>query len=191
MIEIRHLRLVRALAEEGGPTRAGARLHLTQSAVSHQLSDLEDKLGLALFERVRKRLQLTSAGLALLEASGPLLGEIDELERSLRRGGRRRRVLRLCLEGFTTYQWLPAVAAALAREDELVELRIVLSARLDPMLALAQGKLDLAIVSSRPRDQQLVRVELGESQGRAFPAARIPWPDRACTRHVAGGREGI
>lgn len=180
MLEIRHFRLIKALADEGGPTRAAARLHLTQSAVSHQLIELESKLGVPLFSRTRKQLQLTPAGVALLEASNRLLAEVDEVERSLQRGGRRRRVLRLCLESFTTYQWLPAVAAELARHDELVELRIVLEARRDPMLALVQGKLDLAIVSSRARDQQLARVHLGDDEWQivmppTHPLAKKSW----------------
>ena len=66
MIEVRHLRLVRAIAEEGGPTRAGSRLRLTQSAVSHQLAELEGRLGVALFTRVRRQLKLTSAGARLV-----------------------------------------------------------------------------------------------------------------------------
>src|ERR1700694_1822450 len=61
-LEIRHLQLVAAVAEVGSLTRAGDRLHLTQSALSHQLRDIESRLGTALFLRVGKRLVLTPAG---------------------------------------------------------------------------------------------------------------------------------
>ena len=52
MIEVRHLRLVRAICEEGGITKAGKRLHLTQSALSCQLREIEADLGTKLFLRL-------------------------------------------------------------------------------------------------------------------------------------------
>src|SRR6185503_5212655 len=61
-LEVRHLELVAAVADVGSLTRAGDRLHLTQSALSHQLRDIESRLGTALFLRVGKRLVLTPAG---------------------------------------------------------------------------------------------------------------------------------
>ena len=51
-LEVRHLRLVVSIAEEGGLTRAASRLHLTQSALSHQLREIEERLGTALYHRM-------------------------------------------------------------------------------------------------------------------------------------------
>ena len=68
-LEVRHLRLVAAVADVGSLTRAGDRLHLTQSALSHQLRDIESRLGAALFLRVGKRLVLTPAGERLLASA--------------------------------------------------------------------------------------------------------------------------
>src|SRR5258705_5598847 len=61
-LEVRHLQLVAAVADVGSLTRAGDQLHLTQSALSHQLRDIESRLGASLFLRVGKRLVLTPAG---------------------------------------------------------------------------------------------------------------------------------
>ncbi|HWL86497.1 MAG TPA: LysR family transcriptional regulator, partial [Polyangiaceae bacterium] len=116
MLEVRHLRLVRAIAEEGGPTRAAARLHLTQSAVSHQLSELEGRLGVALFTRVRRQLKLTPAGARLLEAARTMLVDLSRVERELHHAGTRKRAtIRIAVECFTAYHWLPAVLAALTK----------------------------------------------------------------------------
>src|SRR5688572_2409592 len=110
ILETRHLRLVQALAEEGGPTRAAARLHLTQSAVSHQLAELEGRLGIALFTRVRRRLQLTAAGRQLLDFSRVALKDLSRIERDLHHAGTRaRETLRISTECFTCYHWLPQV----------------------------------------------------------------------------------
>src|SRR5688500_16776838 len=112
MLEVRHLRLIRAIAEEGGPTRAAARLHLTQSAVSHQLSELEGRLGVSLFSRVHRKLVLTAAGNRLLELSDTLLAEIARVESELHRADSRVR-LSVVTEVFTSYHWLPRMLTAL------------------------------------------------------------------------------
>src|SRR6476620_7214529 len=102
LLEVRHLRLVRAIAEEGGPTRAAARLHLTQSAVSHQLAELEGRLGVPLFARVRRRLTPTAAGARLVEDARGILGELARVERELHRAGQTKRaVVRIVVETFT------------------------------------------------------------------------------------------
>src|SRR5437879_5091527 len=117
MLEVRHLRLVRAVAEEGGPTRAGARLHLTQSAVSHQLAELEGRLGVRLFARVHRRLTPTPAGARLVEEARVMLAELARVERDLHRvGERKREVVTIVTETFTSYSWLPEVMTALAEE---------------------------------------------------------------------------
>jgi LysR family transcriptional regulator for metE and metH len=54
-LDIRHLRLVTAIAETGSVTPAGEQLFLTQSALSHQLRDLEARLGTALFLDLGRR----------------------------------------------------------------------------------------------------------------------------------------
>ena len=61
-LEVRHLRLVVAIAELGSMTKAGNHLNLTQSALSHQLRDIEDRLGSPLFRRLNKKMDLTPAG---------------------------------------------------------------------------------------------------------------------------------
>lgn len=157
MLELRHLRLVQAIAEEGGPTRAAARLHLTQSAVSHQLAELEGRLGLTLFTRVRRHLKLTPPGARLVEAAQSMLREISQIEADLHRvGTRKREVLRICVETFTAYYWLPSIVAKLAEESPHVDVRIALGATSAPVAALLRGEIELALVASPVRDTALV-----------------------------------
>src|SRR3954451_24879161 len=68
-----------AVAETGGTTRAAARLHLTQSAVSQQIKRLQEGLGCELFRRDSKRMRLTEAGERLLAKAQRLLAVNDEI----------------------------------------------------------------------------------------------------------------
>src|SRR5438093_8523375 len=109
-LEVRHLRLVSAVAELGSLTRAGDRLHLTQSALSHQLRDIESRLGTPLFLRVGKRMVLTPAGERLLRSAESVLTTIERTEDAIRNlAGAERGVLRLTTECYTCYHWLPAL----------------------------------------------------------------------------------
>jgi len=157
MLEVRHMRLVCAIADTGGPTRAAAQLHLTQSAVSHQLAELEGRLGVPLFIRVRRRLQLSEAGRHLVEFSRTALADLSRVERELQHAGTRSRErLRVSTECFTCYHWLPRVLPELLRDHPQVDVQIVIEATRQPIAALLAGKLELAVVSSPVRDRQLV-----------------------------------
>ncbi|WP_437509272.1 LysR family transcriptional regulator [Sorangium sp. So ce1099] len=192
MLEVRHLRLVRAIAEEGGPTRAAARLHLTQSAVSHQLAELEGRLGVVLFTRVRRQLKLTPAGARLLEAARAMLVDLARVERDLQyAGSRRNEVFRVTVECFTTYHWLPPVLSALAPDHPHVDVRIVLEARREPVAALLRGEIELAIVSSPVRDRALVVEPLFDDEWTVIVAPSHPLAARPYVTAIELGQEKL
>jgi LysR family transcriptional regulator for metE and metH len=157
VLETRHLRLVQAIADSGSVTRAGDRLHLTQSAVSRQLAELEDRLGLALFARVKKRLVITPAGEHLLGASRRILDDLVAAERELRvRGGAASRwPLRVSTACHTCYHWLPPALRAFQKRHPDADLRIVLEATPDPIPPLLRGELELAIVHGAVKRREL------------------------------------
>ena len=86
-MELRHLRYFTALAGSLNFTRAAERLHVTQSTLSHQIKQLEEELGVALFERTGKRVLLTEAGDEFLHHANLALREIDQGIGALRHGG--------------------------------------------------------------------------------------------------------
>ena len=156
-LEVRHLRLVSAVAELGSLTRAGDRLHLTQSALSHQLRDIESRLGAALFLRVGKRLVLTPAGERLLATARDVLDRLDRTEQDIHQMGKARAgMLRLTTECYTCYHWLPPLLVRYRKRFPEVEVRIDVAATGRPLDMLLTGKLDLAIMSSPVRDRRLV-----------------------------------
>lgn len=91
-----HLRYFWAIAHEGGLTRAAARLNIAQSALSIQLRQLEESLGLPLFQRRNRRLELTEAGRMALAYADTIFQAGEEMLDTLRnRSRRQRQVLRI------------------------------------------------------------------------------------------------
>lgn len=156
-LEIRHLKLIKAIAQEGSVTRAGSRLHLTQSALSHQLRDVEEKLAVSLFTRLNKRMILTPAGERLLASAETVLGELKRTEEDIRQIALSREgILRLSTQCYTCYHWLPSMLKLFQQKYPRTEVQIVVEATRRPIEALLDGKLDLAIVSTPVRNSKLI-----------------------------------
>jgi len=156
-LEVRHLKLIETVAKEGGLTKAANRLHVTQSALSHQLRDIEDKLGAPLFLRLNKRMLLTQAGERLLSAAPSVLEELRRAEEDIRQIALNHDgILRISTECYTCYHWLPVVLKPFNREFPRVEVRIIAEATRRPVEALLDGKLDIAITSTTIRNQKLI-----------------------------------
>ena len=151
-LEVRHLKLVREVSAAGSLTRAGAALHLTQSALSHQLRDIESRLGAPLFLRVGKRMVLTPAGERVLQSAHEVLASIERTEDAVRGlAGASRGVLRLTTECYTCYHWLPALLKAYRTSHPRVDVRIDAAATSEPLAHLLDGRIDVAIVSDPVR----------------------------------------
>ena len=155
-LEIRHLRLVQTVATLGSLTAAAGQLNLTQSALSHQLRDIEDRLGTALFLRRNRRMIATPAGQRLIESAALVLSELERTEADVRDIAQNRQgLLRVAMECYTCYHWLPAVLQEFHRTSPGVEVRIEVEATTNPLAALLAGTLDLAIMTSTVHDRRL------------------------------------
>jgi LysR family transcriptional regulator, regulator for metE and metH len=155
-LEIRHLKLVAAIADTGSITRAGNRLHLTQSALSHQLRDAEEQLGVQLFERSSGKMTLTSAGERLLQSARSVLAELDRAELDIRKNGASARgLIRMSTQCTTVYHWFPPRLIAFQKQFPEVEVQLVIEATNNPFEALLEGKLDLAIISDPIRNRKI------------------------------------
>lgn len=164
-LEVRHLRLLVAIAEEETVTAAARRLFLTQSALSHQLRDAEDKMGTQLFLRMGKRMIPTAAGKKLVESARRVLQELQEAETSVQnmKGGLRG-IIRLSTECYTCYHWLPPVLTRFHARFPRVEVCIDVSATLHPAQALLDGRVDVAVMSAPPQNKSLHVSPLGEDE---------------------------
>src|SRR5262245_50402092 len=155
-LDIRHLKLIVAVTEEKSVTRAGEVLHLTQSALSHQLREIEERLGTRLFLRMNKKMILKPAGESLLQTARQVLDQMKRAEDHISQmAAHRQGTLRISTECYTCYHWLPEVMKEFRRKFPEVEVKIDADATHRPIQALLQGKLDLGIVSDVRRDKHL------------------------------------
>ena len=77
-MELRHLKLIKTISDEGNIVKSAERLFLTQSALSHQLRELEKQLGVKVFIRSRNQWNLTEEGRELYLLATQVLSSIDE-----------------------------------------------------------------------------------------------------------------
>src|SRR6266568_3905393 len=152
MIEVRHLRSLLAIAEHRKLTAAAARVHLSQSALSHQIRALESHYAVALFERSpRQGLKFTAAGERLLALARDVLARVGEAERDvLRLKGETRGELRIALECHTCFDWLMPVMDEFRRRWSEVEVDLVAGFHAEPLALLDEGRADL-VIGSAPR----------------------------------------
>src|SRR6478672_11980591 len=164
-LEIRHLKLLAAVAEEGSVTKAGRRLHLTQSALSHQLRDAEERVGAALFLRPGKKMTLTPSGEQLLVCARRVLQDLCSVESQIQAlNGGARGVIRVSTECYTCYHWLPPVLRKFHAKYPKVEVNIDADATADPAAALLEGRLDVAVMSCLPRNKTLKGTPMFEDE---------------------------
>ncbi|WP_420554299.1 LysR family transcriptional regulator [Neptuniibacter marinus] len=154
MVELRHLKTLSALRDAGSLVEAADRVHLTQSALSHQIKDLEDRLNCSLFIRKTKPICFTSAGQRLLTLADEILPMIRNTERDIARlaGGEAGR-LNLCIECHSCFDWLMPTIDHFRQHWPEIELDLSSGFSFQPLPALARGDLDLVITSDpEPRN---------------------------------------
>ncbi|MEX1198805.1 MAG: LysR family transcriptional regulator [Pseudohongiellaceae bacterium] len=147
-IEVRHLRTLQALRDTGSVTAAAGRLHLTQSALSHQLRELEERLGCELFQRKSRPLRFNGAGQRLLDLADEVLARIGEAERDIEKlvhgeAGR----LHMAIECHSCFNWLMPTIDRYRRQWSAIELDFASGFLFEPLPALAEGDVDLVITS--------------------------------------------
>lgn len=156
MLEIRHLETLQAIRDGGSLLEAAERLHVTQSALSHQLRDLETRLGTPLLNRRTRPARLTTAGLRIVALADDVLPRVRATERELARlaQGRAGR-LHVAIECHSCFQWLMPALDAFRQQWPEVALDLSAAFSFAPLPALLRGDLDL-VVTSDPQPLEAV-----------------------------------
>lgn len=181
-LEIRHLRLMQAIAQEGTLTRAAGRLNLTQPALSHQLSDLETRLKTCLFRRTPRGMLLTAAGERLRLCANLVLEEMSRASLELNGSAIARGTIRLSTECYTCYHWLPSRIHCFHADFPEVEVRIVVEATHRAVDALADHEIDVAIASDPPRRKGLRSRRLFEDELVVLHSSEHPFSSKEFIR---------
>ncbi|WP_136616124.1 MULTISPECIES: LysR family transcriptional regulator [Mesorhizobium] len=150
-IELRHLRYAVAAEQYGSFRRAAEALGVKQSSLSRRIRQMEDRLGVAVFERSSSGVRLTIAGTEILRTSRHLVYGLDHLVASAKAAGRGE-TGRLAI-GFYTSLSAGNLRASLmehARRFPEVEIRTVEGERARLFVGLEHGTLDVAIVTGEP-----------------------------------------
>jgi DNA-binding transcriptional LysR family regulator len=152
MIDIRQLRYFVVVAEEEHVGRAAERLHISQSPLSRQIAQLEERLGLTLFERSQQRIRLTRDGQTFLAETRALLTHANRLESLGKRLGRGEEG-GLCIgyiENAMHAGVLPNALRVLRGDRPNVHVALYNLSSAEQLEGLRQRSLDIALVSEPP-----------------------------------------
>ncbi|MDA1073417.1 MAG: LysR family transcriptional regulator [Proteobacteria bacterium] len=178
-IELRHLRTLVALRDTGSLVEAADRVFLTQSALSHQIKELESRLGCGLFIRKTRPVRFTSAGTRLLRLADEVLPLIHSGERDLARlaGGESGRIF-MAIECHSCFEWLLPAINRYRESWPDVELDIASGFHFAPLPALARGDLDLVITADPLHDLGLAYLPLFSYEAQLAVAKDHPFASR-------------
>jgi len=159
------LRTFRALSETLHFRKTAERLHISQSAVSQQISALEDELGVMLVERIGRRTFLTPAGKVLVDEAGRVLAAVERAGEAVRAFGPGD-IDRVRLGASTTpgVYIVPAALGAFRSALPLVELTFRIANSAEIAEALVHNDLDLGVVGEDIAHEELFQVAIGEDE---------------------------
>src|SRR5262249_38486770 len=152
IVELRHLRYFVAVGEEEHFGRAAARLHVVQPALTRQIRQLEDELGCALFERLKRGVRLTAAGKAFLAEARRLLADLRQgVDRTRRVAQGQVGCVRVGFAGTATYSGvLPAILRDFRACWPAVRLELFSSSSVTAGEQLRAQEVDVAFVYILP-----------------------------------------
>ena len=180
ILEVRHLRILTAIADHGTVSAATKHVYLTQSAISHQLIELEQRLGISFFHRTPKGMVPTEAGVEMIEVARDVLTRLAAAEASvLRSSPRPAGRLRVGTDSPLALAWLPAAVSVVRRRLPHIRAELVPETAAHGVDALFEGRYELAVVADAEADPRLDIINLFDEELVALVAPSHRLADRA------------
>ncbi|WP_420322569.1 LysR family transcriptional regulator [Flagellimonas sp.] len=164
-MELKYFRLIITIAEEGNLANSSERLFLTQSALSHQLRELEERLGFKVFHRTRNKWELTQEGAELYKLGTNLFSSIDEGFRAIRhiKEGSKG-AIKLSAECQSFFHSIPSFIQKMGILYPEIDIDITLGATHQTISQVLSNEIDIAIVTSRPESDELSSIPVFEDE---------------------------
>lgn len=149
MLELRHLQMLKALREQGSLAAAAEELHVTASAVSHQLKEIENYYDITLVNRRSRPLCFTPAGKQLLLLADNILPQVMRTVGNIKRLAKGQTgQLRLASECHSCFDWLMPILNRYRQQWQDVELDFSTGFEPDPHQMLVNDEIDVLITAS-------------------------------------------
>ena len=164
-MELKYLRLIKTIAEEGSIANSSEKLFLTQSALSHQLKEVESQLGFKVFHRTRNKWKLTEEGNELYDMACEVTSRIEkglDSIQQLRNGSNG--TINVSTECYSFYNGLSAFIQKMGMLYPEINVNLILEATFQPIPKILSNEVDIAIVTSKPVDESLTCLEVHEDE---------------------------
>ncbi len=160
-MDLRQLEILRAIAESGSFTAAGARLHVSQSAISRQILLLEEEFKEPLFIRFGRRIQITPTGETLLQLSHRVFADIRDTSASILDTKKKLSGTLRLLGGMTVCLYVfPTLLKEFRRHHPDVEIKVITGGTPRLVRKLRSGAADLGLLTLPIEDQALTTVPI-------------------------------
>jgi LysR family transcriptional regulator, regulator for metE and metH len=161
MLDVKYLKLIKALSQTQSISLAAKQLHLTQSALSHQIAKLEQYYNTPIIQRNSRPLNLTQIGKQLLEYALDILPKLEAAQRILKQN-EEVRILRIAVECHSCFDWLMPAMHAYKQQYPHIELDLVSGFQPQPEELLLDASADIVLTSNPQYHANLVYTPLFE-----------------------------
>ncbi|CAM1372846.1 LysR family transcriptional regulator [Tenacibaculum xiamenense] len=164
-MEIKYFRLIKTIVDEGSIANSAGKLFLTQSALSHQLKDLEERLGFKVFIRSRNKWKLTDEGSELYKLGNEILEKIDigfQNIKQLQNGSAG--TIKVSTECYSFYQGLASFIQKMAVLYPEINIDLILEATHQPIPKILSNEIDIALVTTKPSSDTISSIEIYEDE---------------------------